>query len=351
MNSRTSRVRKQRIGPTALVVATVALTICTASATAYRVGRPVKPDALSFFSSKWNRPSVDDACLSYVGEYSVGNSEPNDVLFTGDSACRFDIDCNAFSRATGLRCYNLGTFAQPAVLSPITNAYLSKHPRPRVIYLLLAAFSLGRSAELDPGTAPWRFAEIYGQPIATDPRAAFAYFARRGMVDILNGLRTVGRPQPPDLRSVPLRGMDSETYWSLQRKVQDARGHWPLPGEHNPHRKGTPSHGAPIFMSGDWSSAIEEVIASCDEFQIPLVLRISPISGDVRDLFDFSAVESRLSELSARHPKLRVCKPAIDFYDESLCWDMGHLNAAGVARLMPVVAKDVNAVHPGALRR
>src|SRR5271155_3429903 len=151
-----SRARKQRIGPTALVVAVVALTVCTASATAYRVGRPLKAEALDFFPSKWGRPSVDDACLSYVGEYSVRSSEPNDVLFIGDSACRFDIDSNAFSRETGLQCYNLGTYAQPAVLPTIARGYLSNHPRPRVVYLLLSSFSLGRAAELGPGTAPWR---------------------------------------------------------------------------------------------------------------------------------------------------------------------------------------------------
>jgi hypothetical protein len=100
------------------------------------------------------------------------------------------------------------------------------------------------------------------------------------------------------------------------------------------------THGASIYMSADWSSAIEEVIASCDECDIPLVMRIAPICVDMKGLLDTSPLEKRLSELSARHPNVE-CKPAIEFYERRLCWDMSHLNTTGIAKFIPVVAADV----------
>ena len=337
------RVLKQRIGSAALVLATVALTVVASAGEAYRVGSFVKADdpGLGFFANVWSPPSVDDACLSYVGEYAVRNSDPNDVLFLGDSACRFDVDSVAFSRATGLSSYNLGTFAEPAVLPVIAKTYLSKHPPPRAIYLLVATYSLGHAAELRVGTAPWRFSKTYGQANSANKQADFAYYTRRGVREILHDLATLGKQQRPDFRSLPLRGMASETYWTLQHNVQQARGHWGLPGEHSPRARPEATHGDAVYMSADWSAAIEAAIASSEECQIPLVLRISPISADMKGVFDFSPLEQRLRELSVRHPKLIVCQPTIDFYERPLCWDTIHLNAAGIARFMPVVVKDV----------
>jgi len=79
-------------------------------------------------------PTVDEASLTFVGEYAVRSHQANDVIFLGDSACRSGIDPLAFERLTGLRAYNLGTFGSsgPSVLAVSAKAYLSNHPRPQV---------------------------------------------------------------------------------------------------------------------------------------------------------------------------------------------------------------------------
>ena len=39
-----------------------------------------------------------------------------------------------------------------------------------------------------------------------------------------------------------------------------------------------------------------------------------------------------------------VARPAVLWYDPELLWDSLHLNAAGVEKFMPVVAKDFESV-------
>jgi hypothetical protein len=36
-----------------------------------------------------------------------------------------------------------------------------------------------------------------------------------------------------------------------------------------------------------------------------------------------------------------VCEPILAFYDRDCCWDHVHLNARGVDKFMPLVARDV----------
>jgi hypothetical protein len=58
---------------------------------------------------------------------------------------------------------------------------------------------------------------------------------------------------------------------------------------------------------------------------------------------DYAPVNAWLASLEREFPNVTVCRPVFLWYDGALCWDHSHLNTDGVAKFMPVVAKDVQA--------
>jgi hypothetical protein len=153
-------MRSKRFGSALLVMSATLATLGSLSVAGYCTGRNL--DAGRRLLDPSRAPTSDEAALAYVADYSLQSNEANDVIFLGDSACRFDVDPIAIEQMVGLRAYNLGTFATagPAVLSASGKSYLSHHPAPKLVVVCLSPLSLGFGSNLGPFTLPGRFAEF-----------------------------------------------------------------------------------------------------------------------------------------------------------------------------------------------
>jgi hypothetical protein len=317
-----------RIRCACFAVGVVSAVITVLSAASYAIGRRIEPE-LRFFDPG-RAPTIDEATFSNSIGYALQSDESNDVVFIGDSGCRFGIDP---ARITGVRSYNLGMVAgvgAPALLVT-TKAYLERHPRPKLVVLCISPFSM----EMDPvahnGDAGERFVANYG-PEVNGARSiqSVLYFARRG---------AKGSSAAHDIRNDPLQFMETETYWSLRKKTLALRGFYPLPGEHG---GGIPEHNQPAaLIRDDWSEGINGIATECDLAGVPLLILFSPIDAQYRDWREFRLLDAFALKLETAHGNARIAHPIVVGYEREFMWDGLHLNAAGVARFMPLVAADV----------
>jgi hypothetical protein len=337
---------KRVLVPAACVLATSLLTFVALLFGTYRLGRTSRPAApIARFLSPLAPPTTDESCLAIVGDSAVKMSdEPNAVVFLGDSACRFDVDPLAIEKATGVRCYNFGTIATagPAVLNLIAQRYLASHPKPRAIIVCLSPMSLGYDAFLDPGSLNFRFVDAYGNepqrfPAATNDAVDFVrYFARRGAIELTQG-------PPGAVLELPMIGDPEHSFRFAEKATLDGRGHITLPGEHGPGFGGLRGWWGFPPLARDWLGHIDSLISTCEASDIRVRIRLAPLREDMQQVWDFTPYRNWIDDVKSRHPSA-VLDPAMTFYESSLCWDQTHLNAAGVAKFMPVVAKDVQAV-------
>jgi hypothetical protein len=94
----------------------------------------------------------------------------------------------------------------------------------------------------------------------------------------------------------------------------------------------------------DWSAGIQRLADECESFGVPLVIRFAPLSTEFREGPDYSPVERWADNVNASRTTITIGQPVLQWFTPELSWDRVHLNAAGVERFMPVVAKDVQAV-------
>jgi hypothetical protein len=340
------------VGPTILVLVSGAATLAGLSGASYYLGHADKHDApeLRFLNPR-RAPTVDEACLTFVGEYAVRSHEANDVIFLGDSACRCDIDPLAFERLTGLRAYNLGTFGTsgPNLLAVTAESYLSNHPRPRAVVLCLVPLSLRYAAQQQAGSVQSRFAEAYASPEAraggVDERwglDSIARVMRRGAGLAAVELQRLGNGETTDALSLPLLGMSTATYSSLRERLRAQHGRWVLSGQNQanaPAAVAGPKH--PGFVSPDWDRGLDEIAQLCRLNRIPLVLRVAPMRPDVALADDFSQAERCLQAARIRNPTVVLKLPVLLYFAWTRCWDPMHLNEKGAEEFTSIVARDV----------
>ncbi|HEV3138353.1 MAG TPA: hypothetical protein VGZ26_10625 [Pirellulales bacterium] len=108
--------------------------------------------------------------------------------------------------------------------------------------------------------------------------------------------------------------------------------------------QGVPWERPEIPVHPDWDSGIRSIADACKECGVPLLIRFAPIDSAVRAARDWSQLERWASELEGSQPNVTVARPIVLAYEPRFMWDAMHLNAAGVEKFMPVVAKDVQAV-------
>jgi len=75
-----------------------------------------------------------------------------------------------------------------------------------------------------------------------------------------------------------------------------------------------------------------------------LLIKFAPVADAEVSARDWSQLERWCRQLESRYAHARVARPLIIGYPPELMWDGIHLNAAGVEKFMPIVAKDVQAV-------
>jgi hypothetical protein len=311
--------------------------------------------ALRFMSRE---PDVSEAVPACKIEYALGSNEVNDVVFVGDSggACAFDpIE---FQRACGDTAYNL---CSEAGLGPVgylitLKAYLDHHPQTKAVVLCVTPVTMERTAGSLGGDLQARFMKHYEPEIGTVGTIdRFLYFSRVG-------LESHWSPYDSGVLEKPLKYFESETYSTLRRKFEESRGFNRLIAHGGKAFKPGPSKEPPIL--DEWTQAVRVMAMLCEQRRVLMFVMFSPVRKDMKDARTFKPLESWCDAMSAQ-PSMCVLKPAVLFYDDSQMWDSTHagedgarqfsrhvaqcfdgvlgvhLNAAGVARFMPIVAKDV----------
>jgi hypothetical protein len=312
---------------------------------AYRAGAAVSTEVRFFMT--WDTPSLDDACAVCPVEYALRTNESNDVIFLGDSTCRTSLDPVQFQRLTGLSAYNLGSLRGigPEGFVITAKAYLMHHVKPRAVVLCVTPTCF----EADPGTVggPMTkiFAANYGPEVAevVPLFERISYFCKRGALATWRpGDDLKWRGKGGDVRDLPLNGLASETYRTLQRKTREARGFFRLPGAHGPP-KGI-GKADNVLIRKEWTQGIRRLAQICKEAGVVLVIHFAPTSAEVLKARDLSPLETWSRELESSYPQTVVARPIVVVYDGPLMWDSIHLNSAGVEKFLPVVAQDLQAV-------
>jgi hypothetical protein len=318
-----------------LVVTSLVSTVIVISTASYCVGRRIDPETR--FLEPDRPPTLNEAVVAFAVEYALQSDEANDVIFLGDSTCAFDIDPVLFGRLTGLRAYNLGTMGVigPTAYRITLQAYLAHHPKPRLVVLCLFPFVGEIEVLYRFGDVAPRFIENYGPEVADAVpfHTGILYFIKRGGAS----LRTTR-----DCRSEVLTYRESETYYSLKQKVFAGRGFQRLPGEHG-EAKEIARPGPPKLVREEWDQGVRRIAEECEKAGVPLLIRFTPVPESFTDARDFSQLERWTSSLQKAYPTtVRVVPPVpLTSYPPPLVYDNVHLNSAGVAQFMPLLAKEV----------
>jgi hypothetical protein len=330
-------LRSARIRIALLVAAVAGAIIGVLCAAAYDVGRRIDPEVR--FLDPQRSPTLNEAVMAFAIEYALQSHEPNDVVFLGDSTSAFDIDPVRLERLTGLRTYNLGTMGALGPLGFLVTlqAYLKHHPKPRLVVLCLWPFLMEVEVQARDGDVAPRFIENYGPEVqgVVPFHQSLAYFVKRGA-------ESWGTQRDP--RTDSLQYMEHETYLTLKQKFLDGRGFHALSGEHGEPRD-VARPGPPKLIREDWDVGLRRIAQACEDADVPLLIRFTPVSATVADARDFSPLEGWAKGFREAHPKVRIVGPLpLTIYAPQFVYDNVHLNAAGVDKFMPVVAKDVQSV-------
>jgi hypothetical protein len=216
-----------------------------------------------------------------------------------------------------------------------TTAYLNHHPKPKLIFICIAPVRL-ETAQGNGGHVVRRFFANYGPevPGVFSPLDGMSYFVRRGALAIA-GQEDTG----PRIVDGPLRGMESETFLSLQDRLTAHRGFFALPGE----RGVTWALDRPpkMFILPEWMEGIQRLAKLCRSAGVPLAIRFGPLWDGASKSRDFAQLETWADSLEASTPGVTVARPTLTVFDRSIMWDVTHLNEQGRERFMPIIMNDV----------
>jgi hypothetical protein len=328
----------QKFRPEILILMTALTAASIASAVSYCVGRHTQSD-LRFLDPR-RSPTTDETIFSCAAEYALRSKELNDVIFVGDSTCADGIDPLAIERLTGLKSYNLGTQGGlgPTGFLVILKGYLENHPKPRLVVLCLSPIAMENGVDTDRARIPDRFIKNYGPEVwgVVSLRESIGYFIRRGMLSMLSAARSGKDP-----RELPLYGLEHETYWSFRETLRQSRGFYQIPKKSGA-RRDSPASG-PELVTKEWREGVVHICQSCDAAGIPLLIKLSPIADHRMTSRDFGQLESWAKEVESSQSNVHVAHPLLSGYEAALMYDSIHLNAAGVEKFMPLVAKDLRA--------
>ena len=337
---------RHRITCTTLVLVVAALVSSILSALGYCVGTNTESN-LHFFEPR-RPPTLDEACVACPVEYALHSNEANDVIFIGDSTCRVAIDPSRFHKLTGLQAYNLASEGGigPTGLLITAEAYLSRHPSPRVIVLSMSPLAFEGSANEIAGkmqtTMLERFAANYGPEVPgfVPWRKGASYFIKRGALATwmtLSQLTMSNNAQ--DVRDSPLIG-STYSFRAYQQGVHQQRGYAPLPGSHG-ERRTIEFPGEPVKVDDEWDRNVRHLTDDCERRRIPLIIRLSPMPRDLAQIKDFRPLDTWSQNLKNYHPHVIVGTPLLLWYAPELCWDQIHLNKSGGSAYLGVLASDV----------
>lgn len=328
--------------PTAVVAGTFAVLLAVLVGTSLYAVRGAPP-ALRFFDPR-RSPTFDETCLVSAIDYAISSDERNDVIFLGDSVCRTGLDPLQFERLTQLHAYNLGIVGDlgPGVMLNIAQAYLARHPKPRLLVLCVSPVGLERDI-------PWywvklrdHFVNCYGFD-TDDLRAQAAgtgYTIRQGTVFAWDSAKPAVSGPREDVRDKSLIGMEQVTYREYENLTRRKRGHFELPGRGPDKNLDRP--GGLVTVHDTWDAGVRRLAQTCEAAGVPLMIRFGPVSAASTKNLKFERVEHWVHELQTSYPHLIARNDqAIVRFPPELCWDYSHPNPQGATHFTRQVATEV----------
>ena len=301
------------------------------------------PPELRFFDPR-RSPTFDETCVVSAMDYALSSEERNDVIFLGDSVCRTGLDPVTFERSTGLHAYNLGIVGDlgPGVMRQILEAYLAKHPKPRLVILCVSPLGLEHDV-------PWYWIKLRDHFVncyegdTRSPRsvaASLGYTVRQGTVLAWNRAAPAFKEDLGDVRDAPLIGMEMVTYRGYERLTREKRGHFDLPGRGPSKNLDRP--GGMVLVHDVWNSEGRRLAAACNDAGVALMIRFGPVSAEATKNLKFERVEHWSHYLQASSPGLLLASDQpILRYPPELCWDYSHPNPQGAQSFTEHVAAEV----------
>lgn len=259
-----------------------------------------------------------------------------DIIINGSSRALVHYDPRVIESATGLRSYNLGMNAiQVDVQLAILKAYLARNQKPKLVIQNLESFSFETT----------RRGEIY------DPAAYIPYL---GEPELYRALLKID-PAVWKWKHIPLYGYAVEDMaftwvWALLGIAGYSGGENYFQGfnprfmewteDFNRFKAGS-SAGVTYRIEPEGVAALREIIATCRQHSIDLVLVYSP------EYHEMQALEKNRPEIFAKFQEL--CReaniPLWDFSPSPLClkaenfYNSQHLNARGAAQFSAEIAQ------------
>jgi hypothetical protein len=322
--------RTGRFAATLLALMSAGATCLVVSALSYAVGRRIDPE-MAFLDPR-RAATIDEATIAQAIGYALRSHEMNVAVFIGDSACVSGID----PKRLPFPAYNLGTQrgVGPSGFLITAEAYLHGHPKPRAVVLAVTPFCVETDpTSLGSGEYSDRLESAYGPELGRSPIASAGFMAKRGAVSLFAGA---------DVRDLPLLGHERETYRTREQETRASRGFFCLPGTHG-KGQGVPLERPERPVHADWDRGIKDMARVCAEDGVVLLIRFMPIAADVSNARNWTQLEGWARDLESTHANVRVARPIILPYDQSLMWDSIHINADGAGKFMPTVARDVQA--------
>jgi len=317
-----------------------ALAVCVAGAAlglmfgaGYAAGQRVEPEL--DFLSPGRAPNSGEAVIGVAMTYAISSRDYNDLVFLGDSTCEMGIDPHRLANESGLSAWNLGTMRGfgPYGFFLLASAYLQHHPAPKAVVLCVTPTLFECEPSVLDGEMEqrlkWSYAPEIGSPFEHVP-----FVAKRGAA---NSLSFWAR----DVRTLPLEGMGRETYFTLAAKTRRARGFLALPGERGP-ANGIPLEQPATLVRPEWDKGCRLIAHECELRGAKFLMILAPLIDSFVVARDWPQIAQWGKSLHSDHPCASITTPL--FYKRELMYDALHLNARGVERFMPIVAKDVQAV-------
>jgi hypothetical protein len=336
-----------RIIPCMVVLAAAASVLFVAGLATYQVGarnRRLLPED--------RPPNNYEAHLVLAMNYALKSSEYNDVVFIGDSTALTGIRTLDFQRETGLRAYNLSSMGVIGVdgCTIILRAYLSHHPKPRLLVFGVCPWSLGVKLE-ETGPIAVRRAFLYcyaprgesDKLVAGSTDERIKWVMGRGAHTILGKLQGGAEHFAND--TIPLR--DGLTYNWLDKYMSEHRGYYPNPGAlpsgwRRPPPDPSDMNACPVgrVLPG-FETAFSELAGLARKEGIPLLVRLTPVSPpSVEENYQ----QIRSWSASVEGQGVYVSQPDVLIYDSPLFCERLHCNDDGAKVFTAFVAREAKRV-------
>jgi hypothetical protein len=347
-NSPIPKQRERTLGTTAIALGTATMTLVLLSAMPLYTMTQTPP-VLRFFDPR-RPPTREEGWLVSMMDYALSSSEKNDVVIFGDSACRAAVDPLRFESLTRMRAYNLGILGDlgPDVRLNLAQAYLSRHPLPRLVVLCISPVGMERDVLEQWTLLHDRCLDCYG----FDPEGfpgRLAYLIRQGTLLDWDHVLPPPRTESPDIRDRRFEGREDEpreTYRMLDSASGAGRGFVPLWG--NKYARRLVRKQDLVLVNPVWYAGVRRLAEACQRAGVPLLIHFVPIPADGSERLNFEQVEKWLQDVRSAFPNVIIVNDhEIPRYPRELMWDTTHINADGAAKFTATLADVVRtAIDP-----